>query len=100
MQACTHFLACTTEAYLQAVEQNSGRPFRELKAAVAALSSQRMLCLCLEAAGPVPHQRVQQIAPLELRKAFVNKSHVRPPRRRFAPRRQPACTVTAHARSP
>eukprot|EP00892_Ulva_mutabilis_P008407 jgi/Ulvmu1/5939/UM026_0061.1 len=73
MQDCTHFVACLTDSYFEHLEQQSGRPFLEMKAAASVIPSQRIICVCPDQGLPPPPQRVQQLNPLELRKAFVSK---------------------------
>lgn len=78
MQDRSHFIACMTPAYFDSLEQQTGRPYQELKAAAAAMSSQRIVCVNPEGCQPVTSQRVQQLPAVELRKAFVTRPQVRP----------------------
>lgn len=78
MQDRTHFVACMTNAYFEAIERQEGRPYEELKAATMALPSQRIVCVHPETSPPVAPQRIQQLPSLELRKAFVTKPQVQP----------------------
>ena len=65
-----------TPAYFDALDKQAGRPYQELKAAAAAMSGQRIVCIHPEGCQPASSQRVQQLPAVELRKAFVTKPQV------------------------
>jgi hypothetical protein len=67
-----------TSVYFDSLEKQEGRPYQELKAAVAALASHRMVCVYPEACTQIGAQRIQQLSAVELRKAFVTKAQVQP----------------------
>jgi hypothetical protein len=73
MQECSHFILCASPSYLEDIEQRNSRPFKELESAVAALPSQRIMCIYPEAMDFVSQQHVQQNVAPDLRKAFMMK---------------------------
>ena len=77
VQDCTHCLVCMSEAYMAALEAQSGRPFQEFRAAAAALPTQRILNIYRETTPLPAPLRVQQLPMMEMRKVFMANPLVR-----------------------
>jgi hypothetical protein len=77
MQERSHFIVCASPSYFEDIERRNSRPFQEVEAAVAALPSQRIMCIYPEDMGIVSQQHVQQNVAPDLRKAFMMKPLVR-----------------------